>query len=142
MNYELTSPQLEKDVIDIEKYEYRIKMLEEELKDWKKKTTKLEIRIHDRINSLEKDIQKMLKEHNQNHDKSMSEIDKSLETITNMFNEHILMEKKEEIDRMKKRQSFLVVSVWGLVSAVLLMVIGTFWDMFIQPMIQMMNGGD
>lgn len=142
MNYELTSPQLEKDVIDIEKYEYRIKMLEEELKDWKKKTTKLEIRIHDRINSLEKDIQKMLKEHNQNHDKSMSEIDKSLETITNMFNEHILMEKKEEIDRMKKRQSFLVVSIWGLVSAVLLMVIGTFWDMFIQPMIQMMNGGD
>lgn len=142
MNYELTSPQLEKDVIDIEKYEYRIKMLEEELKDWKKKTTKLEIRIHDRINSLEKDIQKMLKEHNQNHDKSMSEIDKSLETITNMFNEHILMEKKEEIDRMKKRQNFLVVSVWGLVSAVLLMVIGTFWDMFIQPMIQMMNGGD
>lgn len=142
MNYELTSPPLEKDVINIEKYEYRIKMLEEELKDWKKKTTKLEIRIHDRINSLEKDIQKMLKEHNQNHDKSMSEIDKSLETITNMFNEHILMEKKEEIDRMKKRQSFLIVSVWGLVSAVLLMVIGTFWDMFIQPMIQMMNGGD
>ena len=142
MNYELTSPQLEKDVINIEKYEYRIKMLEEELKDWKKKTTKLEIRIHDRINSLEKDIQKMLKEHNENHDKSMREIDKSLETITNMFNEHILMEKKEEIDRMKKRQNFLVVSVWGLVSAVLLMVIGTFWDMFIQPMIQMMNGGD
>ena len=131
-----------KGVINIEKYEYRIKMLEEELKDWKKKTTKLEIRIHDRIDSLEKDIQKMLKEHNQNTDKSMREIDKSLETITNMFNEHILMQKKEEIDRMKKRQNFLIVSVWGLVSAILLMVIGTFWDMFIQPMIQMMNGGD
>ena len=130
-----------KGVINIEKYEYRIKMLEEELKDWKKKTTKLEIRIHDRINSLEKDIQKMLKEHNENHDKSMREIDKSLETITNMFNEHILMEKKEEIDRMKKRQSLMVTSIWGLASAIFLMVVGTFWDMFIFPIIEILTGG-
>lgn len=129
-------------MIEIDKYEYRIQALERELKEWKRRTTKLETRIHDRIDMLEKDIQGMFKEHNESHGKGMRDIDKSLETITNMFNEHILMQKKEEIDRMKKRQNFLIVSVWGLVSAILLMVIGTFWDMFIQPMIQMMNGGD
>ena len=126
----------------IESNNIRFKYLEEQNKILHKKNKELEGRFNARIDSLEKDFKIMFRESEATNREAMKQLVDSVDELTNTFNKQVITEKDERIKEMLKKDKAKNTALYSFVVALLMLVVGTFWDMFIQPMIQMMNGGD
>ena len=126
----------------IESNNIRFKYLEEQNKILHKKNKELEERFNARIDSLEKDFKIMFRESEATNREAMKQLVDSVDELTNTFNKQVITEKDERIKEMLKKDKAKNTALYSFVVALLMLVVGTFWDMFIQPIIELITGGD
>ena len=125
----------------IESLEHRVNRLERQQENLEKKLTKSELRIHQRIDSFEKDMHNNFKEFEKNNKSDANDIIISVDNLSNKFNGYLIQEKDERIKEMKKQEKIKNGALYSLIVGFALMVLGTFWDMFIQPIIDLITKG-
>ena len=126
----------------IESNNIRFKYLEEQNKILHKKNKELEGRFNARIDSLEKDFKIMFRESEATNREAMKQLVNSVDELTNTFNKQVITEKDERIKEMLKKDKAKNTALYSFIVAFLMLVVGTFWDMFIQPIIELITGGD
>lgn len=128
-----------KEVKHIESNNIRFKYLENQNKVLHRKNDELEKRLNLRIDSLEKDLKVMFKESEANNRQAINELVKSVDKLTQTFNEQLITEKDNRIMEMEKKERAKTTALYSFIVAFLIMVVGTFWDIFIQPIMDSFN---
>ena len=128
-----------KEVKHIESNNIRFKYLENQNKVLHRKNDELEKRLNLRIDSLEKDLKVMFKESEANNRQAINELVKSVDKLTQTFNEQLITEKDKRIMEMEKKERAKTTALYSFIVAFLIIVVGTFWDIFIQPIMDSFN---
>ena len=128
-----------KEVKHIESNNIRFKYLENQNKVLHRKNDELEKRLNLRIDSLEKDLKVMFKESEANNRQAINELVKSVDKLTQTFNEQLITEKDKRIMEMEKKEKAKTTALYSFIVAFLIIVVGTFWDIFIQPIMDSFN---